>query len=113
MVNKGNDLARSVAIGTSPAGTGAFSLGSGLAAVASKVTPIIAKVQAHAGPNTFVPLLESGELEFGIVNILDAHMAMTGTGTYKKLTRACVCSPAACFLSPAVSWCATNPTFAR
>ena len=84
VVNKGNDLARSVAIGTSPAGTGAFSLGSGLAAVASKVTPIIAKVQAHAGPNTFVPLLESGELEFGIVNILDAHMAMTGTGTYKK-----------------------------
>ena len=84
VVNKGNDLARSVAIGTSPAGTGAFSLGSGLAAVASKATPIIAKVQPYAGPNTFVPLLESGELEFGIINILDAHMAMTGTGTYKK-----------------------------
>ncbi len=84
VVNKGNELARSVAIGTSPAGTGAFSLGSGLAAVASKATPIIAKVQPYAGPNTFVPLLESGELEFGIINILDAYMAMTGTGTYKK-----------------------------
>lgn len=77
-------LPRAVAIGTSPAGTGAFSLGSGLAAVASKVTPMIAKVQPYAGPNTFVPLLESGELEFGIINILDAHMAMTGGGTYKK-----------------------------
>jgi len=84
VVNKGNEIARSVAIGTSPAGTGAFSLGSGLAAVASKATPIIAKVQPYAGPNTFVPLLESGELEFGIINILDAYMAMTGTGTYKK-----------------------------
>ena len=84
VANKSNDLARSVAIGTSPAGTGAFSLGSGLAAVASKATPIIAKVQPYAGPNTFVPLLESGELEFGIINILDAHMAMTGTGTYKR-----------------------------
>lgn len=84
VVNKSNELPRSAAIGTSPAGTGAFSLGSGLAAVASKVTTIVAKVQPHAGPNTFVPLLESGELEFGIVNILDAHMAMTGTGTYSK-----------------------------
>lgn len=84
VTNKSNDLARSVAIGTSPAGTGAFSLGSGLAAVASKATPIVAKVQPYAGPNTFVPLLESGELEFGIINILDSYMAMTGTGTYKK-----------------------------
>ena len=31
-----------------------------------------------------MPLLESGEIEFGIINILDANMAATGTGNYKK-----------------------------
>ena len=28
--------------------------------------------------------MENGEIEFGIINILDSHMAMTGTGNYKK-----------------------------
>jgi hypothetical protein len=84
VTNKSNDLPRTAAIGTSPAGSGAHSLGSGLAAVASKATPMTVKVQPFSGPNTFVPLLESGELEFGIINILDTQMAALGTGNYKK-----------------------------
>ena len=84
VTNKSNDLPRAAAIGSSPAGSGAHSLGSGLAVVASKATPMTVKVQPFSGPNTFVPLLESGELEFGIINILDTHMAATGTGNYKK-----------------------------
>ena len=82
--NKSKDLPRTVAIGTNPAGTGAHALGSGLAAVASKTTPISAKVQPYNGPNAWMPLLESGEIEMGIINILDSHMAATGTGDYKK-----------------------------
>jgi TRAP transporter TAXI family solute receptor len=31
-----------------------------------------------------MPLLENGELEFGIINILDSNMAATGTGNYKR-----------------------------
>jgi TRAP-type uncharacterized transport system substrate-binding protein len=30
-----------------------------------------------------MPLLEGGEIEMGIINILDSHMAATGTGNYK------------------------------
>ena len=30
-----------------------------------------------------MPLLDNGELEFGIINILDSHMAATRTGNYK------------------------------
>ena len=82
--NKSNDLPRTVAIGTNPAGTGAHALASGLAAVASKATPISAKVQPYNGPNAWMPLLESGEIEMGIINILDSYMAATGTGDYKK-----------------------------
>ena len=28
--------------------------------------------------------METGELEFGVLNILDSQMAATGTGNYKK-----------------------------
>jgi uncharacterized protein len=82
--NKGSDLPRTVAIAANPAGTGAHALASGLAAVASKVTQVSAKVQPYNSPNAWMPLLESGEVEFGIINILDSYMAATGSGNYKK-----------------------------
>ena len=68
VVNKGNELARSVGHRRpSPAGTGAFSLGIWVwRRWRVRRHRIIAKVQPYAGPNTFVPLLESGELEFGM-----------------------------------------------
>lgn len=77
-------LPRTVAIASNLPGTGAHALASGLAAVASKVTTMSAKVQPYNGPNAWMPLLEEGEVEFGIINILDANMAATGTGNYKK-----------------------------
>ena len=82
--NKSDALPRTAAIGTNPAGTGAHAIASALAAVASKATPIAAKVQPYNGPNAWMPLLENGEIEMGIINILDSHMAATGTGNYKS-----------------------------
>jgi uncharacterized protein len=84
VTNKSSDLPRTAAIGTNPAGTGAHALASGLAAVASKATSISGKVQPYNGPNAWMPLLQSGELEMGIINILDSYMAATGTGNYKR-----------------------------
>lgn len=84
VINSSNDLPRTVAIATNLAGTGAHALGSGLAAVASRATPIAAKVQPYNGPNAWMPLMDNGEVEFGIINILDSYMAVTGTGNYKK-----------------------------
>jgi TRAP transporter TAXI family solute receptor len=78
------NLPRTVSIASNLPGTGAHALASGLAAVASKGTPVSAKVQPYNGPNAWMPLLESGEVDFGIINILDSHMAATGTGNYKK-----------------------------
>ena len=82
--NKSDALPRTAAIGTNPAGTGAHAIASALAAVASKTTPIAGKVQPYNGPNAWMPLLENGEIEMGIINILDSHMAATGTGNYKS-----------------------------
>lgn len=81
----GNDLPRTAAIATNPVGTGAHALAAGLASVASKVTGVNLKVQPFNGPNAWMPTLESGELEFGVLNILDSQMAATGTGNYKKV----------------------------
>ena len=77
-------LPRTVAIASNLPGTGAHALASGLSAVASRVTTMSAKVQPYNGPNAWMPLLEEGEIEFGIINILDAYMAATGSGNYKK-----------------------------
>jgi len=82
--NKSDKLPRSIAIGTNPAGTGAHAMGSALAAVASKATSVAGKVQPYNGPNAWISLLDAGELEFGVINILDAKMAATGTGNYKR-----------------------------
>jgi TRAP transporter TAXI family solute receptor len=82
--NKSDKLPRSIAIGTNPAGTGAHAMGSALAAVASKATSVAGKVQPYNGPNAWISLLDGGELEFGVINILDAKMAATGTGNYKR-----------------------------
>lgn len=84
VTNKSNDLPRIAAIGTNPAGTGAHAIAASLAAVGSKGTPISVKVQPYNGPNAWMPLLHNGEIEFGIMNILDSYMAMTGTGNYEK-----------------------------
>lgn len=84
VTNMSNDLPRTVAIASNLPGTGAHAMAAGLSAVASKATPIATKVQPYNGPNAWMPLLESGEVEFGFINILDAHMAATGTGNYKK-----------------------------
>jgi uncharacterized protein len=84
VANTSNDLPRTVAIASNLAGTGAHALASGLSAVASRSTPIAAKVQPYNGPNAWMPLLENGEIEFGIINILDSYMASNGTGNYKK-----------------------------
>ncbi len=87
VINTSDTLPRTIAIGTNPAGTGAHALASGLAAVASKATSVSGKVQPYNGPNAWMTLLDNGEIDFGIINILDSYMAATGTGNYKKAYR--------------------------
>jgi len=84
VTNSAADLPRIAAIATNPAGTGAHAIAASLAAVGSKATPISVRVQSYNGPNAWMPLLQNAEVEFGIMNILDAYMAMAGTGGYGK-----------------------------
>jgi len=71
-------LPKSVAIGSNPAGSLFYSLASGIAKVISESTPIQAQVQPYAGTSTFVPLFDTGELDFGMVNAVDMGMVYQG-----------------------------------
>lgn len=71
-------LPKSVTIGSNPPGSLFYALASGMAKVVSEASPIQAQVQPHAGTSTFVPLFDSGELDFGVVNAVDMGMVYQG-----------------------------------
>ncbi|MGH8680240.1 MAG: TAXI family TRAP transporter solute-binding subunit [Burkholderiales bacterium] len=76
-------LPRTVAIGTNPPGTVFYALASGVAKVATEAGPIQATVQPYTGTSTLLPLLNSGELDFALVNGVDMGMAYLGPGKIK------------------------------
>lgn len=71
-------LPKSVAIGSNPPGSLFYALASGLAKVVSDSAAIQAQVQPYAGTSTFVPLFDTGELDFGVVNAVDMGMVYQG-----------------------------------
>lgn len=72
-----------VSIGTNPPGSVFYAVGSGLAKVVSDVGKVKMAVQPYSGSSTFIPLLNSGEMEFGVVNVVD--MALTYRGPNFKI----------------------------
>ena len=71
-------LPSSTAIGTNPAGTVFYAVASGLAKVISGAGPMQSVVQPYTGTSTFLPLLDNGEIDFGVVNAVDMSLAYQG-----------------------------------
>ena len=69
---------KSVTIGANPPGTGYYAVASGLAKVVSQGTGMQMAVQPHSGTSTMLPLLNTGEMEFGTVNAVDMGLAYRG-----------------------------------
>jgi uncharacterized protein len=67
-------------IGANPPGTVFYAVASGLAKVANEAGTARLTVQPHTGSSTFMPLMESGELEFGVVNAVDMGLAFRAPG---------------------------------
>jgi uncharacterized protein len=76
-------LPKSVTVGTNPAGTVFFALAGGLAKVISDAAPFQAVVQPYTGTSTFLPLLDNGELDLGVVNAVDMGQAYQGPARLK------------------------------
>jgi hypothetical protein len=74
---------RAVSVGSNPPGTAFYAIASGLGKVVSDAGGVRMTVQPYSGSSTFLPLLDSGELEFGVVNAVD--MALTYRGPSFKI----------------------------
>src|SRR5438067_1822702 len=70
-------LPRSITLATNPPGTVYYTFGSGLAKVISGGAFQVS-IQPYAGSSTFLPLLNTGEVELGIVNAVDMGLAYRG-----------------------------------
>jgi hypothetical protein len=69
-----------VTIGTNPPGTVFYAVGSGLAKVVTDGGKVRMTAQPYTGSSTFIPLLQTGEMEFGVVNAVDMALAYRGSG---------------------------------
>ncbi len=70
----------SVTIGTNPPGTVFYAVGTGLAKAVSEGGKVRMAVQPYTGSSTFIPLLNTGEMEFGVTNAVDMTLAYRGPG---------------------------------
>jgi len=97
-INKNRGLAAAVAaaalLAAAPASAQSVGIGSTKGGATAQVTAGISKVvSAHAGfqmrpqpmggTQQYIPVVNAGELEFGVSNAMQAYMAFTGTGLAK------------------------------
>ncbi len=80
---QGQKFPRSVSVGSNPPGSLYYSLAGGLANVVSSTVPFQMTVQPYTGSSTFLPLIESGELDFGMINAVDMALAYQGPDRLK------------------------------
>jgi TRAP transporter TAXI family solute receptor len=83
VVASAQQLPRSLTIGSNPPGTVFYALASGLAKFASEGAPFQMTVQPYTGTSTFLPLLNTGEIDFGINNAVDMALAYQGPDRLK------------------------------
>jgi TRAP transporter TAXI family solute receptor len=76
-------LPTSTIIGTNPAGTVFYAVSAGIAKVISGVGPMQSMVQPYTGSSTFMPLLDSGEIDFGIINAVETNLGYQGPAKLK------------------------------
>ncbi len=69
---------RTLTVASNPPGTVFYALASGLAKVASEGAPFQMVVQPYSGTSTFLPLLDTGEVDFGVNNAVDMALSYQG-----------------------------------
>ena len=74
--------AENLGLGTMSQGTLSFTTGTVLAKVLNEKTDLEARVQPNSGESVLIPLINSGDLDFGIANVLEAQQASSGTGVF-------------------------------
>ncbi len=75
-------FAQSVGVGTTPMGSMNYSLGAAVAKVITEKAKVQARVQPNSGDSVLMPLVNSGEITYGITNLAEAMDAIAGSGVY-------------------------------
>src|SRR3989442_1281005 len=73
-------LPKQVTLATNPPGTTYYAVASGLAQVVGGPARFQMVVHPYTGTSTMLPLLNSGEVDFGLVNAVDLGLAYRGAG---------------------------------
>lgn len=76
--------AQVIGIGTSPQGTIVYSLGAALSKALKESANVESRVQPSSGTGVMIPLVNSGEIDFGFCNSLELYESFHGTGTFDK-----------------------------
>lgn len=73
-----------VSMGTHRVGLSYHAVGVGIAKVVGEKSPLKVLVKPFAGPNAWMPLLDAGELELGVLSGMDAGWAFAGGPGFPK-----------------------------
>jgi TRAP transporter TAXI family solute receptor len=74
--------AQALGIGTAPQGSIGYNMGSAIAKVIAETEKIQARVQPYSGSSAILPLVNTGELDLTVCNVLEAQEAANGEGPY-------------------------------
>lgn len=74
--------AQTLGIGTAPQGTIGYNMGSAIAKALSESEKIQSRVQPYSGSSAVFPLVNTGEMDLTVGNVLEAQEAANGEGPY-------------------------------
>jgi uncharacterized protein len=75
---------RSATIATHAAGSLYNAIGTGIATVVSRHTPMVVRVQPFAGPPAWLPSMDQGQTDMGVLTSADAVTSYKGVVHYKR-----------------------------
>ena len=78
----GAGQAQVLGFGTAPQGSIGYNMGSAIAKVIAETENVQSRVQPYSGSSAIMPLVNSGELDLTVCNVLEAHEAANGEGPY-------------------------------
>jgi hypothetical protein len=74
--------AQPIGVGTMSQGTLGYGLGAALAKLIADQAKLDARVQPSAGTSAYLPLINAGELDFGLANVFEAKEAANGENAF-------------------------------
>lgn len=75
--------AQVVGVATNPQGSAYYSVGAAIAGVVQQKGGIVARVQPMSGSTAYAPLVGRGQVEFGLMNVIDVVNAYEGVINFK------------------------------